>query len=472
METTFARLVEHLAPRWLARLGRGLLGGCLGLGLAMGAGSVGAGVEMSGLGPLVLPELVGLSLPVKPNGAEATKAPLNPVAPTPDPAIRAKVQSNLGRQPLYFEPNLGQFDPEVKFLARGRGYNLFLTESEAVWVLSGERPIAAIEASNQAPFRGRHLPSLSKPTLSLSESPPAVLRMQFAGFPLPPPALVGSEPRPGVSHYYQGKDPAGWHTDVPRYGRVSYPEIYPGVELAFYEGAQGLEYDFRLAPGVDADVIRLSFEGADEVRTDEVGNLVFQVGGRELVHQAPKVYQEVDGERRAVAARYRTLGLSDGEAAQIAFAVAEHNLDVPLVIDPVVGTYFSQGGSAGYYDNEEGHGIAVDNDGNIYVTGFTDSADFPTLNAFDAIYGGGGDVFVTKFSPEGQILWSTYLGGSNPEQGFAIAIDSAGNVYTGGTTDSSDFPLLNAWDSTLDIACGVSGVYGGGLPSPHRRLCS
>jgi len=223
-----------------------------------------------------------------------------------------------------------------------------------------------------------------------------------------------------------------------------------------------LEYDFRLAPGVDADVIRLSFEGADEVRTDEAGNLVLRVGGRELVHQAPKVYQWIDGERLAVAARYRTFGPSALCAAQIAFAVAEHDPNAPLVIDPVVVETLYEGQS----EAELGNGIARDLAGNLYVTGWKQLMKFtaegqilwtipipmePGFFPLRPVVDNSGSVYVfayypsspnntiSKFDTDGQIIWSTLLD-VYPSN---IAVDGAGNVYMTGATDNEDFPTTS-----------------------------
>ena len=99
-------------------------------------------------------------------------------------------------------------------------------------------------------------------------------------------------------------------------------------------------------------------------------------------------------------------------------------------------------------DNEEGGGIAIDSVRNAYVTGRTDSTDFPTLNALQNNNHGNSDVFLSKFSPSGKkLVYSTYLGGSSVDIGSALAVDSAGSVYLLGSTISPDFPTLNAFQS-------------------------
>ena len=102
--------------------------------------------------------------------------------------------------------------------------------------------------------------------------------------------------------------------------------------------------------------------------------------------------------------------------------------------------------------NDAGFDIAVDSAGNAYVTGFTSSTDFPTANGLQSIEGGfeNGDAFVTKFNAAGSALdYSTYLGGGGSDHGESIAVDSAGNAYVTGPTLSTDFPTVNAFQSTF-----------------------
>jgi hypothetical protein len=103
-----------------------------------------------------------------------------------------------------------------------------------------------------------------------------------------------------------------------------------------------------------------------------------------------------------------------------------------------------------------GDGIAVDEDGNVYITGYTKSTDFATPGAYDISLGGEIDAYVSKFSADGTLLWSTYLGGTNYEEGRGIAVDSSGNVYVTGMTESADFPIQSGYDEDYN---GGSDVF-------------
>ena len=107
-------------------------------------------------------------------------------------------------------------------------------------------------------------------------------------------------------------------------------------------------------------------------------------------------------------------------------------------------------------DSDEAGGIAVDRDGNVYVTGVTYSSDFPTLEGDDANLDGDYDAFVSKFGPDGTLVWSTYLGGRNADHGSDITVNTAGDVFVTGYTGSDDFPTLGGYDTSLD---GSSDVF-------------
>ena len=326
---------------------------------------------------------------------------LEPSASFVTPSGKPKIQVGYGNLPMRFEPNLGQSAEGVKFTARGPGYQLFLAPAEAVLVLrqGGADPVAGDQAiaskaqdlglpgeagdaslaNRQAPFAvaaeetvsaGPPLAGVETPlevppghprlrsghTTSQTETPPAsVVRIRLAGAASnATPVVEGLEKLPGHSNFFIGKDPARWHTRVPNYGKVKYHQVYPNIDLIYYGNPQQLEYDFVLAPGADPGVIQLAFEGAEQVRVAENGDLILGIAGGDLVQRAPRLYQEIDGERHPVAGRYvlRQEGRKEiafepaGEEGPVlvGFQVAHYQSDQPLVIDPVLsyGTYLSR----------------------------------------------------------------------------------------------------------------------------------
>lgn len=320
----------------------------------------------------------------------------------------AQVRDAYGQLPLAFEQNRGQADEATNFRARGAGYTLSLSATEATFLLA----------------RGSDEPSLT------------VLRMNLVGAN-PGAAVEGLNELEGKVNYLIGNDPAQWRTNIPTFGRVRYSEVYRGIDVVYYGNQRRLEYDFVVAPGSDASAIALEFAGAQRLEVEAgTGDLLLAIGEKTVRQQKPIVYQEVNGARHAVESRYAIH--NDG---RVGFEVGNYDRSAPLVIDPVLVYSTYLGGNS----EDSGLDIAVDSAGNAYVTGFTRSTDFPTANPLQAATGGDLDAFVTKLNPSGTaVVYSTYLGGSAADEGLSITIDSGGNAYVAGKTSSTNFPTANA----------------------------
>jgi hypothetical protein len=354
----------------------------------------------------------------------------------PDPENQAKIQESYGKLPLSFEANQGQADSRVKFLTRTGAYSMFLTGDEAVLVLRQGKakdkdkfPVETRLATS--PAKANSAPTPERATES-------ILRMKLRNAKANA-RVTGLDELTGTSNYFIGNDPAKWRTNVPTYSKVKYEAIYSGIDLVFYGNQRQLEYDFIVAPGVDPHRIAFDISGAKRIRKDEHGDLVFKTGDGEILWHKPVAYQEKNGARHEIAARY---AITDKN--RVGFELAKYDASRPLYIDPLIySTYL--GGN----DLDEGYGIAIDSAGNAYVTGLTYSTDFPTKIPLQPANGGSSDAFVAKLNPTGSALvYSTYLGGSGFEIGQGIAVDSAGNAYVIGTTTSTDFPTKNPLQPT------------------------
>ena len=335
-------------------------------------------------------------------------------------APEARVSEAYGKLPLHFEANRGQTHEDVRFLARGAGYSLFLTPTGAVLTLIKPESLARKRAA-----RGSSRPR--------GPATRTVLRMTFADAN-PDPRVTGLEELPGKANYFIGNDPAKWRTDVPTYAKVHYQEVYPGIDLVYYGKQRQLEYDLVVRPGADPSAIALRLTGADKVEVDVQGDLVLHTAAGPIRQQKPFIYQEVGGARKEIPGGYVLKG-----EQRVGFKIAAHDARRPLVIDPILSysTYLGGGGA------DRSHAIAVDAAGNAYVTGGTFSPDFPTTaGAFQTSLGAGTfQAFVTKLNPSGSALvYSTYLGGNGGDESYGIAVDAAGNAYVTGRTFSPDFP--------------------------------
>jgi hypothetical protein len=333
-------------------------------------------------------------------------------AQTAKPAL-----ATLGTPPLSFEPNRGQTDRRVKFLSRSVGYVLFLTADEAVLTFGGQDGRG--RSDDEAPARGKG---------SEKQRPRAVLRMRLEGGN-DKAAVEGLEQLPGRSNYFVGSDPANWQTDVPQFARVKYREVYPGVDVVYYGNGRQLEYDFVLAPNADPSAIKLEFKGADSVSLDASGDLLLERAEGQLRQLRPVAYQERAGVRTQVACDYVLTG-----QGRVAFQLGVYDRSLPLVIDPVL-AYSTYLGGSGF---DRGNAIALDANGNAYVTGQTTSADFPATPGALQTTSGGNDGFVTKLNATGTaVVYSTYVRGAT---GYGIAVDAAGSAYVTGEVQSNGFP--------------------------------
>ncbi len=370
--------------------------------------------------------------------ASLTFTGLSTVAAVPPAIAPVHAEAPFRPLPLRFEANEGQTGGDVRFLGRGRDGLAFLT---------GREVVLRLEA------RGR--------------GASAVVRLAPVGAS-PTSRVTGLDRLPGTTNYFFGDDPSRWRTNVPGFAKVRYEGVYPGVDLVYYGNERGsLEYDFVVAPGADPSKIAMTVDGAEGIRIDEVsGDLLMKTTAGELRQHAPRIYQETDGVRRAVAGSYVMRG-----EREIGFELASYDAALALVIDPEVVYSTLLGSSAG----DQGYGIAVDAAGCAYVTGRAGQIDFPLEHPYQSTYGG---VFITKLSADGSsLVYSTFLGATTSH---AIKVDATGAVYVVGNAGAG-FPLKNPIQSTLkgnsdafitklspDGASLVYSTYLGGSSSPNQ----
>jgi hypothetical protein len=412
------------------------------------------------------------------------------------PAPAAQPVAMPANLPLYFEANQGQANVPAQFIARGLNYQFLIAPTEAQIVLRK----------------------------TTAES--AVVRMQFVGANAQAP-VSGDAELPGKINHLTGNDPAQWRVGLAMFAKVRVSGLYPGVNLVYYGNQQQLEYDFDIAPGANPQAIAIHFDGADKISVNAQGELILSLAGGEIRQPKPVIYQVMDGVRKEIAGGYRlvdahtvafAIGQYDrsqplvidpvlsystyfgGSAGETAYAVAldasgnvyitgqtfskefstTNTFSTPgafqtnfaggkLTGDAFVFKLYASNGVPAYITylggsaDDGAFGVAVDAAGNAYVTGFTDSPDFPVTNSIpggvpglpnstnisgilDKSFGYYPvDAFVTELDPSGsKLIYSTYLGGSGMDCGLGIAVDTAGAAYVTGFTYSSNFPTVNA----------------------------
>ena len=328
-----------------------------------------------------------------------------------NPAPPVRIRELVQRPPLFFEENSGQLDSQVRYVARTRRADVFLTRNAAVFALRG----TTIDATDSF-------------SIHWADSRPDVV-------------VAGEQQLAGNAHYFIGNDPSKWQTGIPTFGKVRYRQLYRGVDLIFYGREGEVEFDLELQPGAAVDGTRLFFEGVDSLQVADQGDLVLRIHDREIRQRRPRAYPKDADTSSEIRAWYELNG-----SKEVAIRLGPHDSSRGVVIDPVLTFSTYLGGS----DTDAANGIAVDSAGNIYVVGSTISTNFPTANARQSALAGTFDIFVSKFNPAGSaLIYSTYLGGQGNDYGTGIAVDSAGNAYVLGYSNSSNFPTAQPLQASL-----------------------
>jgi hypothetical protein len=370
-------------------------------------------------------------------------------APRPAMAPDKSRQNDLyARLPLSFEKNQGQTDARVKFLSRGEGYALFLTGNEAVLALKkpptkSPKPELTGQFSilNRSSFAGLDVKDSRQGTMD------SVLRMQLVSAN-PHAPVSGLDELAGKSNYFIGDDSSKWRTGVANYARVRYQGVYPGVDLVYYGNQRQLEYDFVVGPGADPQAIALRIGGAKQASVSSLGDLVLDTDGGQVVFHRPVIYQAKGGDRQEVGGGYE-VGPRSGGVQEVRFRLGPYDRARQLIIDPSLSYSSYLGGTA----DDFGNAVAIDAAGDAYLTGQTLSTNFPVLSADQSTCSSCAtfsepDAFVTKVNPTGSaLIFSTYIGGNYEDAGNAIAVDPNEYVFVAGNTSSSNFPVLNAFQS-------------------------
>jgi hypothetical protein len=305
---------------------------------------------------------------------------------------------------LRFEPNRGQVDKQIEWIARGQGFEVALSRDNLKMVVAGEG------------------------------STRQMLDMKLGGSH-PWTDVTGLEPTGGVSNYLLGKDGQHSLSNIPHYRALRIAGVYDGIDLVLHNAEGKLEYDFVVHPGADPNQIRLSFAGQRGIVIDDrSGDLVVRTSsGFEFRNARPHLYQEKGNGRTDVAGSYRMLGGSEA-----AFQIGAYDHSQILTIDPtLIFTTLAK--------DAEPYGLATDPAGNIYMTGAsyrdfqsTDGSQYQHCDHGFFGYCSTSNGFISKYSPAGELLFATY---TVVGTGDAIAADSTGVYVTG-----LDMPAYDAYN--------------------------
>jgi hypothetical protein len=406
----------------------------------------------------------------------------------------------LNTSSAVFVQNQGQWpDQSIKYAYNGQGINIGFTNTGPVLDL--------FQAKKPAPIKSSAKPAVARPT-DPSPAPPelqtARISVSFDG--AQPTAPVGIDRSPTSFNYLVG-DASQHRSNVAGYEKISYPNLYKGIDLLTWAQPTGMKYEFHVAPGADWRNIQVTYSGANGMTLAPDGSLHIATPLGDLVEQAPVVYQLVNANRVEVAGNFVLVDadtyafsvtgaydplrelIIDPDLAWATFLKGTFDVASGVAVDATGDVYvtghtllggwatpgaydaafnggfdafvakFNNSGTsllfATYYGGKnsyvEGKAIAVDALGDAYITGVIGSAGLATTGAYDTMMGGSQDAFVAKFNATGSsLLYATYLGGSNGDEGDAIAVDAAGNAFVTGTTRSSEWTTPSAYDTTFN----------------------
>lgn len=363
-------------------------------------------------------ELSGVGLPPTSAPSAGGDGALPSLADSAAPVCGDSATASVSRKSVAFEANSGQTDASVRFIARSAGQTTFFTGSGLTMSLAAGQPLGAPDSQSA--------------------------RLSFLGAQNSP-EIEPEEALPGRVNYFVGADPSKWLTSIPTYSSIQYRKLYPGIDLR-YEGTDGsLKGTWTVAPGAHPADIAWRYEGVRNVARAESGDLKVTLQGsygNVLVEKAPVAWQETKAGRRQVQVQYAL-----SPSGVVRFKIGNFDSALPLIIDPklVYSTYL--GGNSGNY--EQGWGIAVDDDCDVYLAGRTSSVTFPTSAGVveptpppGSLLGGLG--YITKLRPAGNgardLVWSTFIGGTGIDYVTSVATDRDHNVFATGIASGNGFP--------------------------------
>ncbi|MCU1254691.1 MAG: uncharacterized protein JWM83_990, partial [Candidatus Angelobacter sp.] len=326
------------------------------------------------------------------------------VAP-PEKPNQQQLQAAVRSVPLAFEQNGGAAGTNARYIVHGFGMRAGFASDGISFLL----PVEAHRATR--------------------------LGMSFGGRSA---QIAGEQELSAKTNYFRGNNPANWRTGLSNFAQIRYQQLWPGIDLVFYGNGEHLEHDFVVEAGAAPKQIAFDIDGAQKVELLPNGDLVIHIDGGEVNFKRPAAYQQINSERKQVAAGFRLNG------NRVSFKLGPYDHRRTLTIDPVLVFSTLLAGST----FERISGMAVDAQGNIYVTGDTFSTDFPTTaGSVQPTCAGCSatttDAFVTKLNPTGtSLVYSTFLGGTNDEFFSSVAVDGNGNAVVAGITQSPDFPAV------------------------------
>jgi hypothetical protein len=340
--------------------------------------------------------------------------------------------TTFGGMPAVFVPNRGQWDEAIDFAAHGTGADILFTDTGPTFRIVENhlflRERSAAQQSGEGP----------------STTPVTVNEWSLTFVNAARVSPVGLDRKPTVFNYYLGDEPSTWRSNVSSFGGVVYPDLWPGIDAHVIAQHDGMKYEFHLDPGADPRDIALRYEGVQGLSLHKSGGLSIRTHGGTITDDAPIAWQERrDGTRVEVLAEFVLLD-------KFTYTISPkgtYDPKLPLVLDPQLEFGSFLGGSLA----DHGFAITADEAKGVWVTGSTESINFPFLHGFDASLNGNRDAFVAHVTLDGTLDFASFLGGTGNDVGSALSRTNTGAIWITGSTLSPDFPVTpEGFDTTYN----------------------
>ncbi|MBI2436863.1 MAG: SBBP repeat-containing protein, partial [Candidatus Magasanikbacteria bacterium] len=356
-----------------------------------------------------------------------------------DKAVIEEKITNTNFSPFFIK-NEGQAPQEVIYYFQGKDHSIYFTKKGILF-----QNIYSVDSAEENPS------SVASSTNLIRE---VTYMMRFSNYN-EQLKIFGTEPRDTQINFFKGDQQ---NQNIPTFGKITYRDLYPAIDLEFYFHDGAIKYDIIINPGGDPSTIAFQFDGLKSIRLDDNENLILSTPVQQFVHDAPKTFQNLAEGNIHVGSKYAL----DQENKMVTFVLSSYDKNFPLIVDPVLSTL-----SAATFFGAAGtsiRGIDLDSSQNIYVAGDTSNLSFPTTTgAYDITHTGSTDGFITKMSSNLEtVLASTFLSGSGDAEVRIrdIALDASDNVFVVGDTGSVNFPTTTgAYDGSKNGGVESSDIF-------------
>jgi len=356
----------------------------------------------------------------------------------------------MQNQSIVFTENKGQFDSRIQFEAQSKGISYLFTSSKVVLAMLSNSDESLNDTSNSE----REL--LNKFAFLETKRELHFIDIEFLNANQNT-QIIGHNVKPFHYNYFLGNNPDRWRSDVKNYGSITYQDIYPGIDLRYLTVNHSIKYEFIVKPGADLSRIKIRYKGQDSITLEQSGELQVETSAGLFIEKKPVIFQEMNSTKTLINGRFELIGPDT-----FGFIIEDnYNPNLSLVIDPELEYSTYLGGWA----FDEGCDIAQRND-LIYLTGKTQSGDFPIVDPYDDEHGNAAyaydDAFIAAFNTDASgdfsLEYCTFIGGWGWDVGYSISFNSFGEIVIAGATKSDDFPISeDAYDNTINS--GIAHYY-------------